>query len=128
MQKLPSRTGPYRSGVMKLAGIHRARFAPFLLVLVAGLAGDGLPVAMAEQQDTGDITAILPAAAPLRSHIDAELLPAAGRRPDWQLLRAFYTSRDYLPVWTDGEQLRHETYFVMDQLARSAEDGLFPEE
>ena len=128
MQKLHSRTAAYRSGVMALAGIHRARLAPFLLVLAAGLAGGNLPLALGEQQVTGDITEVPPATASLESRIDTELLAAAGSQPDWQLLRAFYSSRDYLPVWTDGEALRHESYFVVDQLARSAEDGLFPEE
>jgi murein L,D-transpeptidase YcbB/YkuD len=113
---------------MKLAGIHRARFVPFMLVLSAGLAGGDLPAALAEQQDPVDISAALPATASLRSHIDGELLPADGRQLDWRFLRAFYTSRDYLPVWINGEQLRHEAYFAIDQLARSVEDGLFPEE
>jgi murein L,D-transpeptidase YcbB/YkuD len=126
MQKLQSSTAAYCSGVVKQPDTRRACFALFLLAL--WLAGSGLQVALAEQQDAGNNSAVIPATGSLLAHIDAEMLPTTGRQPDWQLIRAFYASRDYLPVWTDGDGLRHEAYFAIDQLARSAEDGLFPEE
>ena len=64
----------------------------------------------------------------LRSLIAAASLSVPVSQPDWQRIRAFYAARDYVPVWTDGDQLRNDAWFVIDQLARADEDGLFPGE
>jgi murein L,D-transpeptidase YcbB/YkuD len=108
-------------------GIRRAGFELLLQRLfLIWLALTGAMAAAAEQNDE-DV--LLASARMLRSQIAAESLPGlTTTRLDWQSIRAFYTARNFEPVWTDGDRLRPDAWFAIDSLVRSHEDGLLPGE
>lgn len=108
-------------------GIRRAGFENLLQrFFFIWLALTGALAAAAVQNDAG---ALVAPAGMLRSQVAAESLPAhATTRLDWESIRAFYTARNYEPVWTDGDRLRHDAWYAIDRLARANEDGLLPGE
>ena len=98
------------------------------ILLLAWLIFSGTPLALAQSVAPDDVRSEVQPAGSLHTLVAAETLAVAGTKPDWPRLRAFYAGRDYEPVWTDGEQLRHKAYYVIDQLSRAGEDGLYPDE
>lgn len=98
------------------------------MLLLAWLVLSCTPVALAQSVAPGNVITDVRSSGSLRALIAAETLPVSGPQPDWPLLRAFYAGRGYAPVWTDGEQLRHQAYYAIDQLSRAGEDGLYPDE
>jgi murein L,D-transpeptidase YcbB/YkuD len=98
------------------------------ILLLAWLVFSGTPLALAQSVVPDDVRSEVQPAGSLYTLVAAETLAVAGAKPDWPCLRAFYAGRDYEPVWTDGEQLRHKAYYAIDQLSRAGEDGLYPDE
>ena len=92
---------------------------PIFLSTPAALAG--APVIQESPADSRP-------AGTLWSLIASASLPGVATHLDWQQIRVFYADRHYAPVWTHGDQLRHEAWFAIDQLARADDDGLFPDE
>jgi murein L,D-transpeptidase YcbB/YkuD len=96
----------------------------FIWLALIGAAG-----ALAEPAGQNNDGALVTPAVMLRSQIVAEAPPSrATTQLDWQSIRAFYRARNYQPVWTDGDRLRSDTWYAIDQLARANEDGLLPGE
>ena len=97
-------------------------------LLLSWLVFCGMPAALAATPAHQEsVTDTLPAGS-LRALITTAPLSVAASQLDWALIRDFYEGRDFAPVWTDGNKLRHKAWFAIDRLARADEDGLFPDE
>ena len=97
-------------------------------LLLAWLAFCGMPAALAATPAHQESVADTLPAGSLRALITTAPLSVAASQLDWALIRDFYEGRDFAPVWTDGNKLRHKAWFAIDRLARADEDGLFPDE
>ena len=97
-------------------------------LLLAWLVFCGMPAALAATPAHQESVADTLPAGSLRELITTAPLSVAASQLDWALIRDFYEGRDFAPVWTDGNKLRHEAWFAIDRLARADEDGLFPDE
>lgn len=67
-------------------------------------------------------------ATPLFRQNTAATAPLSGVRLDREQLQSFYAPRDFIPVWHDGEKLRHDALLAIDTLARADREGLYSNE
>ena len=111
-------------------GVRRAVFENLLQrIFFTWLVLTGAAGVLAEPVGQNDAGALVAPAGTLHSLIAGEALPTpATTQLDWRSIRAFYAARNYEPVWTDGDRLRSDAWYTIDQLARSHEDGLLPGE
>ena len=91
-------------------------------LLLAWLVFCGMPAALAATPAHQESVADTLPAGSLRELITTAPLSVAASQLDWALIRDFYEGRDFAPVWTDGNKLRHEAWVAIDRLARAVAD------